>query len=171
MFSDIFKDDGVSTTHQNIQTTFPGVVCLLGYLISDSFTPNWQEKLMTDFSMSSISVMLVTNMFSSIYTFTSILYQGEWYDSIAFLYEHSNITWHVALLSITSAIGQIFIFVTIQEFGALWCSIFMTTRQILSIFFSAMLFHQQLSFLNCLGIFLVFSAVFIQYYKKIKKSY
>lgn len=169
MFSDL-GEQNLSKTGQMIQTTFPGLLCLLGYLITDSFTSTWQDNLIRNYYMSSISLMLLTNMYSSAYTLVSLVYQGELDESFAFLAEHSDITMHVMLLSLTSAIGQIFIFVTIQEFGALVFSLMMTTRQIISIFLSSIVFHHSLSLLNYFGIFSIFFALFLQHYFKLEEK-
>lgn len=169
MFSDL-GEQNMSTTGQMIQTTFPGLLCLLGYLISDSFTSTWQDNLIRNYYMSSVSLMLLTNLYSSAYTFVSLVYQGELGESVQFLAEHSDVTFHVLLLSATSAIGQIFIFVTIQEFGALVFSLMMTTRQILSILLSSLVFHHSLSLLNYFGIFLIFFALFLQHYFKLEEK-
>lgn len=169
MFSDL-GETNLSKTGKMIQTTLPGLICLVGYLVTDSFTSTWQDNLIRNYYMSSISLMLLTNFYSSAYTFVSLLYQGELFEPLTFLYEHSDITMHVFLLSITSAIGQIFIFVTIQEFGALVFSLMMTTRQVLSILLSSIVFHHALSALNYMGIFLIFFALFLQHYLKLESN-
>lgn len=169
MFSDL-GEQNLSKTSKMIQTTFPGLLCLLGYLISDSFTSTWQDNLIRNYYMSSVSLMLLTNLYSSAYTFVSLVFQGELGETFAFLSEHSDITFHVLLLSMTSAIGQIFIFVTIQEFGALVFSLMMTTRQIISILLSSIVFNHSLSILNYFGIFAIFFALFLQHYFKLEEK-
>lgn len=165
LFSDINKTR-LDETNKIIKTTFPGLVCLLGYLISDSFTSTWQDNLIKNYSMSSISLMFITNLYSCLYTFISLWSQDQLKESIKFMFQHSDITGHIVLLSIASAIGQIFIFITIQKFGALVFSLMMTTRQILSIFLSSIVFQHSMSVQSLFGISLIFFALFLQQYLK-----
>jgi adenosine 3'-phospho 5'-phosphosulfate transporter B2 len=140
LFSDV-NIKSMEKTNKMIETTLPGILCLLFYLITDSFTSTWQDDLIKTYSMSSISLMFITNLYSCVFTFVSLWSNSELGESVKFLSEHSGITHHIGLLSLTSAIGQIFIFVTIQNFGALVFSLIMTTRQVLSIVLSSIVFN------------------------------
>jgi adenosine 3'-phospho 5'-phosphosulfate transporter B2 len=85
--------------------------------------------------------------------------------------DHTDITMHIVLLSLTSAIGQIFIFVTIQKFGALVFSLIMTTRQVLSIVLSSMVFEHSMTLQGMLGVSLIFFALFLQQYLKFESAH
>jgi adenosine 3'-phospho 5'-phosphosulfate transporter B2 len=157
LFSDV---DSAKSAKKLIVTTLPGIVCLLGYLISDSFTSTWQDNLIKKYSMSSMAMMFMTNLYSCLYTFLSMTYQGEFFDTIRFVQTHDEIMDHVLLLSMASAIGQIFIFMTIQKFGALVFTLIMTTRQLFAILLSTLLFNHSLSAQSIFGICLIFCALF-----------
>ena len=73
---------------------------------------------------------------------------------------------HMTVLSITSATGQLFIFYTIKEFGPVIFTIMMTTRQVLSLFLSCLLFKHQLNLLGWAGALSVFAIVFNRIYRK-----
>lgn len=167
-FSDVDNIDGA---HKIIKTTLPGLICLLGYLVSDSFTSTWQDNLIKSYSMSSIALMFMTNLYSCLFTFVSLIYQNEFDETVEFISKHSDITSHLVYLSLASAIGQIFIFVTIQKFGALVFTLIMTTRQVLSILFSSLVFQHQLSVQSIFGIVLIFSALFVQQCFKIANKH
>ncbi|CAF0939649.1 unnamed protein product [Brachionus calyciflorus] len=169
LFSDLNKND-MNQTNKILSTTFPGFVCLLGYLVTDSFTSTWQDNLIKTYSMSSISLMFMTNFYSCLYTLVSLIYQNQLEETFGFMSKHSEITHHIVLLSITSAIGQIFIFVTIQKFGALVFSLMMTTRQILSIFLSSIIFNHSMSFQSVIGVSVIFFALFLQQYFKFREK-
>ena len=150
----------VEGAHILIKNTLPGLVCLFGYLISDSFTSTWQDNLINKYSMSSMAMMFMTNFYSCMYTFVSLSYQGQIFETIDFIQTHSMITEHIFLLSMASAIGQIFIFITIQKFGALVFTLIMTTRQLLAILFSSIIFQHSMSAQSIVGICLIFTALF-----------
>ena len=168
LFSDVTS---MSSANHLIQTTLPGLICLLGYLVSDSFTSTWQDNLISTYSMSSMALMFMTNFYSSIYTLSSLVYQGQLYESIEFVSTHSMIASHICLFSMASAIGQIFIFVTIQKFGALIFTLIMTTRQLLAIFFSSIIFEHALSVQSMLGIGLIFLALFSKQLLSLSNKY
>ena len=163
----LFSDVTNTTTNSEVMyTSMPGLLCLLGYLVSDSFTSTWQDNLNKKYAMSSIALMFITNVYSCLFTFIGLTSQDELEESLKFLREHSQITHHVILLSLASAIGQIFIFVTIKKFGALIFSLIMTSRQVLSIVLSSIIFEHYLSVQSVFGIALIFFALFFQQFIK-----
>jgi adenosine 3'-phospho 5'-phosphosulfate transporter B2 len=110
--------------------------------------------------------MLITNVYSCLFTLISLVEQGHLKDSIQLLYDFPELANHVLMLSLASAIGQVFIFVTIEKFGALVFTFIMTTRQVLSIFLSCFLFNHPLSGRNVFGTTLIFFALFLQQFMK-----
>jgi adenosine 3'-phospho 5'-phosphosulfate transporter B2 len=64
------------------------------------------------------------------------------------------------LLAVASAVGQLFIFYTIKEFGPVVFTIIMTARQIISLVLSCLIFHHPLNAASWVGAILVFSVVF-----------
>ena len=83
-----------------------------------------------------------------------------------FILEDSLAMYHTIILSITSAVGQLFIFYTIKEFGPVIFTIFMTTRQIFSLFLSCILFAHSLNLLSWVGALIVFVVVFYRIKRK-----
>ena len=145
-------------------TTFSGVIILLGYLAFDAFTPNWQGELFKRYQMSSIQMMVGVNLFSVIFTSTTLIEQGGYTESLAFMLRHPLFMMHVAVLSVCSAFGQLFIFHTISQFGPVTFTIIMTTRQGLAILLSCMVYAHPITMIGGLGVLLVFAAIFIRIY-------
>ena len=145
-------------------TTFSGVIILLGYLAFDAFTPNWQGELFKRYKMSSIQMMVGVNLFSVIFTSTTLIEQGGYTESLAFMMRHPLFVMHVAVLSICSAFGQLFIFHTISQFGPVTFTIIMTTRQGLAILLSCMVYAHPITLVGAGGVLLVFAAIFIRIY-------
>lgn len=145
-------------------TTASGVAILLAYIISDSFTSNWQSALFKQYHMSSVQMMCGVNFFSCIFTSISLLQQGGFIKSFLFLMKFSNFLWDCILLSMCSAVGQLFIFYTISEFGPVAFVIIMTVRQVLAILLSCLIYNHTLTATRIIGVFLVFSTVFLRIY-------
>jgi len=78
------------------------------------------------------------------------------------------------ITAITSASGQLCIFYTIKEFGPIVFTIIMTTRQMMSICISALVFGHTISANALLGAAVVFSVIFYQirrkYYARLTKK-
>ena len=145
-------------------TTFSGIVCLVGYLLFDSFTSNWQGELFRTYKVSSFQMMAGVNLFSVLLTSTTLLEQGGFIESMAFMGRHSEFIMHVLVLSLCSAVGQVIIFYTIQEFGAVTFTIIMTLRQGLAILLSCIYYQHAVTLTGIFGVSLVFIAIFTRIY-------
>ncbi|XP_026871487.2 adenosine 3'-phospho 5'-phosphosulfate transporter 1 isoform X2 [Electrophorus electricus] len=151
--------------HPPTVTTFSGLFLLAGYITFDSFTSNWQDNLFM-YKVSSVQMMFGVNLFSCLFTVGSLLEQGAFFDSLAFMVRHSEFALHAVLLSICSACGQLFIFYTIAQFGAAVFTIIMTLRQALAILLSCFLYGHTVTIIGGLGIVLVFLALFLRVYAR-----
>ena len=87
-------------------------------------------------------------------------------ETIKQVFENADLAWHIILLSVASAIGQLFIFFTIDKYGALVFSLIMTMRQVISIVLSSVLFNHSMTFRNIIGVSLIFFALFLQQFYK-----
>ena len=101
----------------NTTTTFSGFILLIAYLCLDSFTSNWQNELFKTYKMSKAQMMCGVNLFSCLFTSVSLMQQGAFFKSLVFMSQYPDFTYDCVVLSICSALGQIFIFNTIKEFG------------------------------------------------------
>lgn len=151
--------------HPSTVTTFSGVIILAGYIVFDSFTSNWQDNLFK-YKMSSVQMMFGVNLFSCIFTVGSLLEQGALFESLSFMMRHSEFAFHAVLLSVCSACGQLFIFYTINQFGAAVFTIIMTLRQAFAILLSCFLYGHAVTLVGGFGIFIVFLALFLRVYAR-----
>ncbi|NXC21622.1 S35B2 protein, partial [Corythaeola cristata] len=151
--------------HVSTVTTFSGVVLLAGYIIFDSFTSNWQDALFT-YKMSPVQMMFGVNVFSCLFTVGSLLEQGALLESVRFMARHSEFMAHAVLLSVCSACGQLFIFYTINQFGAAVFTIIMTLRQAFAILLSCLIYGHAVTVVGGLGVAVVFMALFLRVYAR-----
>ena len=140
-------------------TGLSGLLLMIGYMGFDSFTSNWQGQLFKEFKMSSFQMMLGVNIFSTIFTLGSLVQRGDFFASIAFMMTYGEFMWHCVILSICSAVGQLFIYYTIGQFGAVVFIIIMTTRQALAILLSCIIYGHPVTAMGVLGILTVFLAL------------
>lgn len=155
------NDDGKKADNT---TTFSGFVILIGYMGFDSFTSNWQGELFSEYKMSSIQMMAGVNLFSCLLTSVSLLQQGVFYTSLVFMSQYSRFLLDCIILSLCSACGQLFIYHTIGTFGPVAFVIIMTVRQVFAVVISCIVFHHALAPIAIIGIFIIFSALFLKTY-------
>ena len=160
----LLTGSGEQREHADTVTTFSGVLLLVGYLAFDSFTSNWQGALFSQYKMSSFQMMAGVNMFSVVFTGLTLMEQGGFIEAMGFTMRHSTFSFHVLVLSMCSAMGQLFIFYTIQTFGPVVFTIIMTIRQGLAILLSCIIYHHPVTGGGMFGLVVVFAAMFMRVY-------
>jgi adenosine 3'-phospho 5'-phosphosulfate transporter B2 len=151
----------------NVSSQWTGVMLLFFYLFFDSFTSQFQSRMFQrhrDLSM--VELMLATSAFSTVLSFITLLHTKEVYPAITFVQEHSEIHLHFFLFSICSTVGQLFIFYTIRNFGAVVFTLIMTTRILLSISISCVLYGHNVTATGFFGLLLVMAAVIYRIRRK-----
>jgi len=139
-----------------------GVVLLVGYLVADSFTSTWQEKIFKTYHVSQITMMLGINCWSVFLSLSSLTLQGHLRSVYVFARSHPLFLQHVLLMSLFAAFSQLFIFHTISKIGALSFVAMMTARQLFSILYSIYSFGHTVDSSGAFGLLLVFSALTIK---------
>lgn len=157
-------------------TTLTGLFLLCMYMVFDSFTSNWQSDIFKSYKVTSMQMMYGVNLFSSLFTAASLFVQGGFSEGFQFSTDHPAFLVDCVVLSISSAVGQLFIFYTIAKFGAVIFTIIMTLRQAIAILLSCLIYQHNISPLGVLGVCIVFLAVFVRVYasyriKKLRKQH
>ena len=80
--------------------------------------------------------------------------------SLRFIADNPAALWDNVLISVTSAVGQLFIYFTIRKFGPVVFTIIMTTRQVFSMVLSTVSFGHSLGASGAVGAIVVFGALF-----------
>jgi adenosine 3'-phospho 5'-phosphosulfate transporter B2 len=133
-----------------------GIMILCVYVIADSLTSQWQSRVFKQHKVDQFQMMFGVNFFSILFTSISLLQTGSLFVCSKFIFANPEALMHVAVLSFTSATGQLFIFYTIKKFGPIIFTIIMTTRQMFSLVLSCMIYGHKLGFMSIVGAFIVF---------------
>jgi adenosine 3'-phospho 5'-phosphosulfate transporter B2 len=137
-----------------------GVVLLLLFLFFDSFTAQWQTRMFElQRNMSPLQMMFVINAFSAVFSCVTLLHQEELFATFDFLYRHPVMLLHMTMFFIFATVGQLYIFYTVKQFGAVVFSIIMSLRILLSIVLSCLVYRHPINELGGLGIIIVFGAI------------
>jgi len=144
-----------------------GVMLLFLFLFFDSFTSQFQSRMFqrhADLSM--VELMFATSAFSTALSAITLVHTNELTPALNFVYAHSEIHLHFFMFSICSTIGQLLIFYTIKNFGAVVFTLIMTTRILLSIALSCLMYGHQITGLGFIGLMMVLSAVLYRIKRK-----
>ncbi|XP_053556126.1 solute carrier family 35 member B1 [Bombina bombina] len=133
-----------------------GELLLLLSLTLDGLTGVSQDHMRANFQTGSNQMMLHINLWSSLFLGAGIVFTGELWDFLSFTERYPNVVYNILLFSLTSALGQTFIFMTVVYFGPLTCSIITTTRKFFTILASVLLFSNPISSLQWVGTIFVF---------------
>lgn len=143
-----------------------GVLILAVYVFCDSFTSQWQDRVYKTYHVDQYAMMFGVNFFSLLFTSVNLITTGTMGSSLKFLATNPTALRNVLTLSVTSATGQLFIFYTIKQFGPIVFTIMMTTRQMISLTVSCLVFGHSLGGGALLGTIVVFAVLFYRTKRK-----
>ena len=141
-----------------------GVGLVIFNLFLDGYTNSKQDNLFVKFkNLTSKQLMFGMNAASAIWMFLYLLYEGhELYDGIVLLENHPLILIDVLLFCIAGAVGQIFIFHTLEHFGSRTLVTVNVTRKMLSILLSVFWFRHGVSVTQWCAVGLVFAGILLE---------
>lgn len=116
--------------------------------------------------------MMGMNLWGAIYMAIYMFawpYGGGW-EAVSFCRTHPEAAWDILLFCVCGAVGQNFIFLTINSFGALINTTITTTRKFMSILISAIWTGSPLTGQQWAGVGMVFSGLSFQIFAKYQKS-
>jgi len=141
-----------------------GLFLLLVFLGLDGFTSTFQEKLFKQHSTTKYNQMFYVNSFSCIVSFTTLLASQKAGEALHFCGAHPAILTDAFTLSAAAVGGQWFIYSQVKEFGALVFAATMNLRQVVSILISYATYHHTITWLQVIGLMLVFGGLFYKSY-------
>jgi UDP-galactose transporter B1 len=147
-----------------------GVLLLLLSLVMDGVTGAVQDKLKTICRPTVHEFMFYTNMAGVLVCSVLVLPTGQFIQGTRFCLEHPALFSTMAWLSLTSALGQNFIFLTIKYFDALVLTTVTTTRKFFTILVSVVMYGHALNSKQWLSVLLVFCGLSGEVYDKYEKK-
>ncbi|CAF0892424.1 unnamed protein product [Rotaria sordida] len=139
-----------------------GEFLLFVSLVFDGLTGGIQDKIRDKHKVEAYHMMFSMNIWSCVWASIGIFATGEFYGLIDFLQTYPYVISNMVLLGLTGAVGQNFIFLTIEWFGPLTCSIFTTTRKFFTILCSIFIFGNSITIRQMFGTVLVFLGLFLE---------
>lgn len=136
-----------------------GELLLILSLAMDGVTGAIQERMKSEYQTKSGHMMYKMNLWSTFYLLIMTICTGELVKFYDFIGRHPSLVYDIALFSSLSAIGQLFIFLTVSEFGPLPCSIITTTRKFFTVLISVFMFGNKITQMQWVGTALVFTGL------------
>ncbi|CAF1466842.1 unnamed protein product, partial [Adineta steineri] len=139
-----------------------GEFLLMVSLAFDGLTGGIQDRIRNSHRVQAYHMMYSMNIWSCLWASIGVIATGEIYGLFNFITLYPHVLGQMFLLGLTGAIGQNFIFLTIEWFGPLTCSIFTTTRKFFTILCSVIIFGNPITNQQIFGTALVFCGLFLE---------
>jgi solute carrier family 35 (UDP-galactose transporter), member B1 len=133
-------------------------------LFFDGVTGVVQERLNSQHSPNSVAMMSEINKWSVVYLTVIISATPELRQLTEFVGRHPDVVLHLLLLSLTGAVGQFFVYVCLSDVGPLQCTLITTTRKLVTVLASVILFGNPVSDRQLIGAAVVFTGLFLDTY-------
>ena len=143
----------------------PGDFLIVTSLMFDGFTASFQEVINKEYKTNSYLLMYQLNKWAVIFLFPFVLFV-EGSSAYQFMIRNPQVLPLIFGFSFTSAIGQIFIYLTLTNFGPLTLSLLTTLRKFFTVLGSVVIFGHTLSNLQQLSVLVVFTGILMDNFGK-----
>ena len=144
---------------------FLGYVLLLASLAMDGLTGGIQDRMRSEGPVRFATLMYNTNLWASVMLGSAVLATGELSSFFLFVKRFPLVMQEIIWFSVLSALGQLFIYLTVADFGPLPCSIVTTSRKFFTVLASIIYFGNPASTRQFLGTVFVFAGLALDSWK------
>ena len=162
--------DGKSKSSNDDGSLF-GYFLLFASLGMDGMTGAIQDRMRAESKPSFSQMMYNVNLWSSVILGVALLVTGEGATFVSFVQKYSFVMTDILWFSILSAFGQLFIFLTVVDFGPLPLSLVTTTRKFFTVLASIIYFGNPATSRQYMGTVLVFLGLALDTWKGKEKKH
>jgi len=159
-----------------------GIAYLLINLALDGATNSTQDEIFSRYKVTGQQMMFWINLFCTMLAvglsvlplpYIPVIHptrggQSEFMDALVFIHSHPSVTTPLAQFALTGALGQLFIFETLQHFGSLTLVTITLTRKLFTMLLSVVIYDHQLTWGQWLGAAVVFAGISVEAFVKRK---
>jgi len=171
-----------SSTSSSPYASLIGIIYLLINLALDGATNSTQDEIFTRHKVSGQQMMLWINVFCTLLTsilsvlplpYIPVIHpstdgKSELAGALEFIRTHPSIISPLAQFALTGALGQLFIFETLQHFGSLTLVTITLTRKLFTMVLSVVVYNHKLAPGQWLGAAVVFAGISVEAFVKRK---
>lgn len=154
-----------------------GIGLLSVNLLLDGVTSSTQDNMFhTNKAITGPHMMCGLNAMATLLTFAFLLtpFTSQLSESVSFIMEYPKVFQDIVLFAVCGALGQVFIFHTLEKYGSVILVTVTVTRKMFSMLLSVIWFNHKLTRGQWLGVLSVFGAIgveaYINYLEKKKKA-
>lgn len=170
------KGGGATDAAATPYASLIGIAYLLINLLLDGTINSTQDEIFARYKVSGQQMMLWINLLCTFISFTLMALplpsipvllpsgngQSELVAALAFVRTHPGVVAPLVEFSVTGALGQLFIFETLQHFGSLTLVTITLTRKMFTMLLSVVVYNHQLTFGQWLGAAVVFAGISVE---------
>ena len=119
-----------------------------------------QEWMRRNYTLDPYTMMYYINIYMAAILSCTVALTGELTNFLQYLFVKPALVEYLVVFGLTCALGQIFLYYTITQFGPLSCSIVTTTRKFCNVLFSVLFFSHFMSVRMWLCVLVVFGGLF-----------
>lgn len=138
---------------------YVGIALLILSLSMDGVLGAVQDRIKAKYAPTFRQMMLSFAFWCFIITAIMVIVNREIIEVCEFAKRHPIILFHLLLMGLAAAIGQIFIYTMVSSFGSLACSVTTTVRKFFSVVFSIIFFQNPSTLIQWIGAVIVFTAL------------
>ncbi|KAF9533045.1 UAA transporter [Crepidotus variabilis] len=153
-----------------------GMSYLLLNLLLDGLVNSTQDEIFTRHLVSGQQMMFFINIFCTLLTLTLTLLPlpyipvlhpshtsgSEFFEAIQWIQDHPGVKWPLVQFAMTGALGQLFIFETLQHFGSLTLVTITLTRKLFTMLLSVIIYNHTLTPGQWAGAAVVFAGISVE---------
>ena len=161
-----FVTDKLTTATPGTSANLPlGLVLIVLSLVFDGFVCSQEDILIHRNNCSSTFVMLSNNVLALGILAVSSVLTGDLFGALP-LFADWRFAAALVGYGVSGALGQFLVFKTIALSNTLFLTVLTTSRKLFSVALSVVLFHHPITATQCLGIAIVFSALFVDVFTR-----
>ncbi|KAF9167362.1 UDP-galactose transporter [Actinomortierella ambigua] len=155
-----------------VQSSMYGMLLVLINLTLDGITNSTQDQIFHKYKVTGQQMMCFMNLFMSLFMAIWLLnpMNPELGNALAFCQTHPSVLKDIAMFSICGALGQCFIFYTLQHYGSLSLVTVTVTRKLFTILLSVVAYGHVLGFGQWMMVAVVFTGIGLEAYVKRKEK-
>ncbi|KAG5668861.1 hypothetical protein PVAND_016782 [Polypedilum vanderplanki] len=142
------------------ENSYLGLILVGISIVSGGTLGGIEERMRKTTKPRALEIMFNINLFSALFLSIAILLSLEFMTFYHFVSRYPEVLAKIAGAAFITALGQVFVFLTIANFGALPTSIATTTRKFFNVLVSVIFFGNTLITRQWIAVVIVFGALF-----------
>jgi solute carrier family 35 (UDP-galactose transporter), member B1 len=138
-----------------------GMTLIAFSLLFDGFMGSLQDRMRSVKIPTTLNLMLFINLWSSLYMALLLIFTMEGYKFVIFCIDHYEVIIDLLIVIFVGSIAQFFISEMIANFGALPLSLVLTTRKLITVFLSVLIYKHSLNIEQWIAAVFVFMALLL----------